>query len=290
MVKNRGTFVMRSIEDMFSKRLSSLYTEKEARELARICLQEVLSCSFSQLLMQSPLSLSDEQKSRIDNLLSRLTVGEPWQYVLGKADFCGLQFAVSPSVLIPRPETAELVEWIASDCVGKKVSVLDVGTGSGCIAVTLAHLLPLARVSAVDVSDEALVMAERNAADNKCVVSFSVFDVLKDCLPIDAVFDVIVSNPPYVCNSERSDMHINVLGFEPSLALFVPDEDPLLFYRSIAHLALLHLADGGRVFFEINERFGCQVQNLLLNLGFCEVLVRKDLEGKDRMVAARFNA
>src|SRR5574344_410969 len=290
MVKNRGTFVMRSIEDMFSKRLSSLYTEKEARELARICLQEVLSCSFSQLLMQSPLSLTDEQKSRIDNLLSRLTVGEPWQYVLGKADFCGLQFAVSSSVLIPRPETAELVEWIASDCFGKKVSVLDVGTGSGCIAVSLAHLLPLAQVSAVDVSDEALVMAERNAADNKCEVSFSVFDVLKDCLPIDAVFDVIVSNPPYVCNAERSDMHINVLGFEPSLALFVPDEDPLLFYRSIAHLALLHLADGGRVFFEINERFGCQVQNLLLDLGFCEVQVRKDLEGKDRMVAARFNA
>ena len=187
-------------------------------------------------------------------------------------------------VLIPRPETAELVDWVKADYLSASPAILDVGTGSGCIAVSLAHALPAARLTAVDVSDVALAVAAQNAAANGVEVAFSKLDVLTQ--QPDGVFDVVVSNPPYICNAERSAMHKNVLDFEPSLALFVPDDDPLLFYRRIAEVALAHLRVGGHLYYEINECFGADTVSLLQNMGFTEVCLRADFFGKDRMVRA----
>ncbi len=277
---------MRSVESLFTQQLSSLYSPSECKELARQCLQSLLQCDFAHLLLQSPLSLSSAQQSVLQGWLSRLAQSEPIQYVLGSSLFCDLSFQVNAKVLIPRPETAELVSWIASSCP-QASSILDVGTGSGCIAVSLAHLLPAAKVSAVDVSEGALSVARSNAERNHCSVSFSQTDILSpNPLPLSAHFSVIVSNPPYVCQSEKKAMEANVLNFEPSLALFVPDADPLLFYRTIAQLALTHLERPGHLFFEINERFGSDMVSLLNQLGFAQITLRNDFYGKNRMVAA----
>lgn len=275
---------MRNTEKVFIERLAALYGPTEAKELARICLMRVLGCDFTFLLVHSPLSLSAEQQASVDSFLERLAQGEPVQYIEGEAAFCGLSFKVRPGVLIPRPETAELVDWVKADYLSASPAILDVGTGSGCIAVSLAHALPAARLTAVDVSDVALAVAAQNAVANGVEVAFSKLDVLTQ--QPDGVFDVVVSNPPYICNAERSAMHKNVLDFEPSLALFVPDDDPLLFYRRIAEVALAHLRVGGHLYYEINERFGADTVSLLQNMGFTEVCLRADFFGKDRMVRA----
>lgn len=276
---------MRKTESLFIDELASLYNSSEAEELARICLMKVLDCNFTYLLSHSPLSLTAEQQQDLTGLLARLKAGEPVQYIEGVAPFCSLSFVVRPGVLIPRPETAELVEWVTSDYKSAdRLRLLDIGTGSGCIAVSLAHNLPSACVSAVDVSTDALAVARENAANNDVAVNFMQLDILKQSP--DGQFDVFVSNPPYICESEKAAMHKNVLDFEPSLALFVPDADPLLFYRRIAQVALDSLVSGGRLYFEINERFGSQTVQMLQNLGFSNVELRPDFFGKDRMVRA----
>lgn len=227
--------------------------------------------------------------ARLREVTERIVNGEPVQYALGEADFCGHTFHVENGVLIPRIETEELVMWTAQE-VKDGVRLLDIGTGSGCIAVSLACLLPHAGVDAWDVSEVALGIAEDNAKSMGVDVCFRHVDVLADgqaeATRCSLRYDAIVSNPPYICREEASEMDGNVLDHEPDIALFVADDDPLLFYRTIASLALSMLKNGGRLFFEINRRFGQETVDMLLAMGYKDVELRQDQFGNDRMVRA----
>lgn len=218
--------------------------------------------------------------------MERLTRSEPVQYVLGQAEFCGRRFAVGPGVLIPRPETEDLCRWVCADAAargGGATDVLDIGTGSGCIAVTLALGIGGARVAAWDVSADALAAARSNAASLGAAVDFSQTDALRP--PRDeAAWDIIVSNPPYVCDSERDAMDSNVLDYEPPQALFVPDADPLRFYRAIGRYAATALRPGGALYFEINPMFAQRFDGLALDCGLGAAEVRPDRFGRQRLV------
>lgn len=268
--------------------LHPYYQETEAGALARWILTEVFHFSTFDLYAGKDMNFSENDRGRLEDILNRLRDYEPLQYVLGKAEFGGLSFEVTPDVLIPRPETLELVEWITADCQGTEgVRILDIGTGSGCIPVTLYKRLEAYRpqVASWDVSEKALEVAGRNAAANGAVVTFCCQDVLSESLPETEV-DVLVSNPPYIAEKEKASMERNVLDWEPGLALFVPDDDPLLFYRRIAEAGLRILSPGGRLYYEINRAYGKETVALLERLGYTEVELRKDLSGNDRMVKA----
>jgi release factor glutamine methyltransferase len=242
-----------------------------------------------QLLMGKGKELSGTEKRSIRQMALRLKQGEPVQYILGETSFCGLMFSVNSKVLIPRPETEELVARIVGDHTGKKVRILDVGTGSGCIAVALAHALPGSDVTAVDVSAGALQVAAVNARRNKVAVSFIRTDVLslqQAEQDITGRFDLIVSNPPYVRESEKAGMEKNVLLYEPPQALFVADNDPLLFYRAIARLSEKKLKEGGYLYFEINSQLGKETTDALKKEGYENVELIRDLSGKDRIIKA----
>ncbi|MBO7477770.1 MAG: peptide chain release factor N(5)-glutamine methyltransferase, partial [Salinivirgaceae bacterium] len=217
--------------------------------------------------------------------------GEPLQYVIGTEWFMNMPFSVCRDVLIPRPETEELVRLIVGRCKRPSPRIVDVGTGSGCIAVSLAKLIDGAQVTAVDVSASAIEVARRNAEQNGAQVEFVCTDILADNqLFVPSSLDIVVSNPPYVTETDKSQMSRNVLDFEPHLALFVPDSDPLLFYRRIAELAQQWLKSGGMLFFEINERFGPETVQLLENMRFDNVELHRDFYEKNRMVSAVWNA
>lgn len=222
-----------------------------------------------------------EENPDLSAAVRELTTGRPLQYVLGETEFYGRSLKVNESVLIPRPETEELVRWIAQEHRNASPRIIDIGTGSGAIAIALAAELPAAEVSALDISPEALETARENAERNEVRVSFLQCDILRE--KPAGKFDVIVSNPPYVRESEKTEMRRNVLDHEPGRALFVPDSDPLLFYREIAAWGREALNDGGTLYFEINEAFGPETGELLSALGYGHVEVRKDLFGKDRM-------
>ncbi len=232
---------------------------------------------------QKKLSTSEEQK--FEEAARRLHNQEPIQYIIGETEFYGLKFKVSPRVLIPRPETEELVKWILTDLnteKNKTFSILDIGTGSGCIAVSLAKNIPGAKVSAVDISSEVLKVAKFNAYKNEVEINFIQQDILKpDSLSEE--FDVIVSNPPYVREMERKEMQQNVLNFEPALALYVKDEDPLIFYRKIAKLAKNSLFKNGRLYFEVNQYLANDIVDFLKETSF-ETELRKDIYGNFRML------
>jgi len=230
--------------------------------------------------------------------MPRLEGGEPIQYVLGRACFCGRSFAVAPGVLIPRPETEELCRLIIDTHPSESLNILDIGTGSGCIAITLALEMPDAEVEAVDISPEALAIAGANAARLGAKVSFHQYDILSEDspplgrgrgwgAPSTPKYDIIVSNPPYICERERADMERNVLDYEPHTALFVPDDDPLLFYRTIGQKALTMLVPGGILCFEINPLYCDQLIELLRSQGYCEVETVSDSFGKRRFVTAK---
>ena len=217
---------------------------------------------------------------------SRLKRFEPFQYITGETSFCGLPLHVAPGVLIPRPETAELVDWIVTDFGDKAhLNIVDIGTGSGCIAIALAKFLPGARVSAWDISDAALDIARRNAERNGVHVDFKQVDVLSH-ISAEGNAHIFVSNPPYIREREKTDMERNVLDWEPEQALFVPDDDPLRFYRKIAELGLVHLAPSGVLYVEINQAYGPETVDLLTGMGYRNVILRKDMSGNDRMVKA----
>lgn len=229
----------------------------------------------------------------MDAVAKRLLRGEPVQYVLGAADFCGRSFAVTPDVLIPRPETEELAGMAAEATRSVRASrILDIGTGSGCIAITLAKEAPASRVTAIDISSAAIRVAKKNAQRWGVQITFEETDVLRaseeEANGIEMeMYDIIVSNPPYVCRSERAEMSVNVRDYEPDKALFVPDADPLVFCRAIARVALRRLSAGGRVFVEINSRFGKEASELFRRAGFRDVEIRKDMQGLDRFVICR---
>lgn len=269
------------------KRLQSVYTEGEASAILFLVLEKRFGLSRTDVLVGRLDSLTSEDSDLLENIVCRLEQGEPVQYVLGEADFDGMTLGVEPGVLIPRPETEELVEWIAEDFKGAKhLRILDVGTGSGCIALALKRRFPDAEVRAWDISDEALRIASANAGSLGLDVVFERRDALCTEVPEAdfATYDVIVSNPPYICEKERADMDNNVLSHEPSTALFVPDDDPLLFYRAISASAQKMLRSGGCLYFEINREYGRETQDMMSGMGYGAVALRQDFMENDRMV------
>lgn len=263
-------------------RLSALYEAGEAKAIARWVLDVRFGLSMADILCGKVAALPQQE---LEAIVGRLEQGEPVQYVLGLADFCGLQFHVEPGVLIPRPETEELCRWsLPLAPYSWRGSLLDIGTGSGCIACTLAAALPEAVVTAWDISETALRVARENAIRSHVRVTFEKVDILK--LPLTSYdWDVIISNPPYICEQERSTMERNVLDYEPSEALFVPDDDPLLFYRAISDYALHALKQGGALFFEINPLHAEELRQHLKAKGF-GVEQREDQFGKIRFTKA----
>ena len=276
---------MKTIANIIREELSNHYPTGEVTALTRIIATEILGISQTAYLLKDDVTLNAEQEALLDNTIERLKKHEPIQYILGYSDFCGLRFKVTPTTLIPRPETSELVEWIAADYSGKAVNILDIGTGSGCIAVSLAHKLPMSNVTAWDISHDALAVAAENSRNNGTEVTFEQVDILAH-EPQDEQFDIIVSNPPYIKENEKSAMHSNVLDWEPHTALFVPDSDPLLFYRTIADKGLLFLKPGGTLYFEINRAHGAETAEMLANYGYTGIELRKDIAGNDRMIKA----
>ena len=262
--------------------------ERENRQIAEMILEYFLDVDRTAILINNPIEIpSDEMKYEIKKVTKRVNQKEPIQYILGEAKFYGFDFFVNPAVLIPRPETEELVDLIQSQFrQADKPKILDIGTGSGCIPITLAHLLPNAELSAIEISEEAVQVARDNIAENEVEVNLYQGDILTDDLPDEFLFDVIVSNPPYITNKEKELMDENVLSHEPHLALFVPDTDPLLFYNRISTVAEKHLNSEGKLFFEINEAYGEEVKNMLASKSFDEIKIIKDLQGKDRMISA----
>lgn len=250
-------------------------------------MEALFGVSRMSVITDKPLKISSSEKAGLEEVIMRLRSQEPIQYILGEAAFFGRMLQVNPAVLIPRPETEELVQLIISRH-GKEraLKVLDVGTGSGCIAVSLALELTEAKVTGLDISEEALQVARSNAGSlNAAGMNFMRADILKD-IPDLPLQDIIVSNPPYIRALEASKMAANVLDWEPHLALFIEDHDPLLFYRRISAMATSALAQGGNLYFEINEAFGGEVVKLLEEQGFFSVILHKDMQGKDRMVSA----
>ena len=288
--------------------LSGYYADNEASAMAKWILTDVFNLSTLDLYAGKDINFSAEMTSRAADILERLKRYEPLQYIIGETTFDGLSFEVTPAVLIPRPETVELVDWIVADNPQCGLRVLDIGTGSGCIPVSLAKRLNSPSVSAWDISAEALKVARRNASRNGVEVCFSQIDVLKpialastvvsahsaegnsfmtpSSLPAGFQVDVLVSNPPYIGEGEKKTMERNVLDWEPELALFVPDDDPLIFYRRIAEIGLDVLSPKGVLYYEINQLYGPETISLLEEKGYKNIELRKDLSANDRMVKA----
>ncbi len=263
------------------------YGEGEARSIARIVFEDVF-----RFFQAADRSMESEELETFEKIKSRLLSGEPVQYVLGLADFYGFKFMVNPHVLIPRQETEELVYWIhqtvKNECPGKKLDLLDIGTGTGCIPITLGKINPLLSVSALDVSEKALEVAKENARRLDIPVQFYHINILDETLwPQLPVFDLIVSNPPYIPEEETPLMDTHVIEHEPRLALFVEDEDPLLFYKKITLFSQKHLKKGGYLFFETNAFNAAQVLDFMEKNGFANLSIEKDLNGKDRMIRGK---
>ena len=264
--------------------LTGLAEPQEVQAMIRIICEDVFNYDPVDVALRQESELPDFAPERIADIIERLRRHEPLQYIVGHALFHGHKFKVNPSVLIPRPETEQLVDLIIDENPASDLHVLDMGTGSGCIAISLARALKFAQVDALDVSRDALVVARENAAALKVKVRFFESDMLA---PQPAArYDIIVSNPPYVCWSERETMESNVKDYEPGQALFVPDNDPLLFYKSIAPYAMQSLEPGGRLYLEINQRFGNEAKRLLEGCGLDEVRIIDDSYGKVRFAAA----
>jgi protein-(glutamine-N5) methyltransferase, release factor-specific len=262
--------------------LEPLYGNGEARAITDYVLDVCFGLSKADILCGAVDEMTAEKTAELNKIFGRLTEGEPVQYVLGRAEFSGRWFNVRPGVLIPRPETEELCAWITADSKASgSPKVLDIGTGSGCIAITLQLDMPESKVTAWDISADALDVARENAQQLGANVNFVKLDAL-NAKP-EGEWDVIVSNPPYICEKEKKDMAVNVLEHEPHTALFVPDADPLLFYRAITRLAVQTLSKGGRLYFEINPIYADETCRMMRAEGMTAVELRSDMYGKQRM-------
>lgn len=275
---------------LFIEKLSAKFPQREAEQLIRILLEDLFDIDLKRQLLEPNLCIDERQHYLLSEAVRRLMAGEPVQYVTGMARFNDLLIKVSPAVLIPRPETEELLQKVCASIPKEKtMRIWDIGTGSGCIAIALAKQFPDAEVIAFDVSDEALQIAKENAESHGAKVTFVHDDVLH---PTSDFFsqpvDLVVSNPPYVCDSERAAMEANVLDWEPETALFVPDDDPLRFYRKILELAKKQLNPDGQVWFEINERMWEEMLLLCREMGFAETEILEDYVGKQRFCRASF--
>ena len=267
------------------EQLSKSYEPQEANALARIIFCDMLGQSNVDYYLCKDIDLSGNEEEKVKSILQRLEKYEPIQYIEGKKYFSGREFFVRQGVLIPRPETEELVELAAQACK-PNAKILDIGTGSGCIAISLSKKLPEAEVHAWDISEVALEVAKQNNEQLSASVHFEQHDILTYQATGEEAFDLIISNPPYITESEKAEMETNVLAWEPSIALFVPDNDPLLFYRRIGELALRMLTPNGKLFFEINRAYGDATKQLLCNQGYKNIHIQKDLSGNDRFVYA----
>lgn len=270
------------------KSLSEFYPDNEISGLIRIIVEYITKSSMPALLSDKNTKITSEENLKIDKIVERLQRFEPIQYIIGKTEFYGLPFIVNQDVLIPRPETEELVELILNENKGNKSQILDIGTGSGCIAISLQKHLPEANITGWDISDKALSIAEINNKNNGVDVIFKQVDILSD-YPNNQHFDIIVSNPPYVLDSEKIDMHSNVLDYEPHTALFVPDHSPLLFYNKIADVATQLLGNGGKLYFEINRAKGQETIKMLEGKNFSNIRLIKDISGNDRIIRAEYH-
>jgi len=269
----------------YTTQLQGMYDREEIHSFFYLLCDSFLNYRRFDVSMNHDRLLSKPTIARFDSALARLQAREPIQYILGCTEFYGLPFQVNKHTLIPRPETEELVDWILYHVQNQGVvlDILDIGTGSGCIAVALAKSLPRASISALDISHKAIALAKENAINNNVSVSFSDQDIL-DTKSLEKKYDVIVSNPPYVRQQEKKAMHTNVLAYEPSNALFVPNGDPLLFYRKIAQLAMVSLQTKGWLYFEINEYLSKEMDVLLKEIGFANIEIKKDFRAVPRMI------
>ena len=292
------------------RRLASIYDTDEAKAIVRWMLDIRFGLSLTDIVCGKTDELNEEECAELEGMMQRLEKGEPVQYVMGVAEFCGRRFHVEPGVLIPRPETGELCEIISEAREYQRDDqILDIGTGSGCIAITLALELPCAKVIAWDISEKALSIAQKNAKALGAEVTFEQRDILQygeshnisltipeqdspTCSlsrlsPLSSKYDLIVSNPPYVCNREKATMERHVLEHEPHLALFVPNDDPLLFYRAITHFAKEALKPNGLLYFELNPLYACETEAMVRELGFSETEIKLDMFGKQRFLKAK---
>ncbi|MBN1115565.1 MAG: peptide chain release factor N(5)-glutamine methyltransferase [Bacteroidales bacterium] len=275
------------IKALYLKVLIKVYDQNESEAIFWIVAESILKENRMVLLSELHKAISDDEANQFNNYLKRLEKAEPVQHILGKACFFDLEFEVNSEVLIPRQETELLIDTLLKHkfLSGKK-KLLDIGTGSGCIAVSLKHNLPYLEVSALDISRNALEVAKRNALKHNTEIHFINDDILCPAKRYSGTWDIIVSNPPYVRELEKTIMHSNVVNYEPSTALYVNDEDPLLFYRAICRLCAKFLILGGMLVFEINEAFGAEVQQLAFETGFNKVEIIRDLNNKDRFILA----
>jgi release factor glutamine methyltransferase len=285
--------LLKTYKATFLQELSSLYDAKEIESFFFIVLEHYHKMKRIDLALNPDVAIDAEQLAYWNTILAELKKQKPIQYIIGATEFFGLPFLVDENTLIPRPETEELVERILestkNEIQNTKLKVLDIGTGSGCIAISLAKNLPNAQVAAIDVSEKALAIAKKNAESNKVTIDFICEDVLQ-LSTFDfrlSTFDIIVSNPPYVRNLEKVEIKSNVLDYEPHLALFVDDDDALLFYRKIAELAQKNLSENGKLYFEINQYLGNETVDLLRKMGFKEIVLKQDVYGNDRMISCK---
>ncbi len=277
---------MEEIMKYIQTELKGYYPDNEIQSFGYLLLEKITGFSRSEILINKNTKFSSEQWNKLNSFLFKLKEYVPIQYLLGETEFYGLNFLVNSSVLIPRPETEELIEWIVKENdKNSALQILDIGTGSGCIAISLKHEFPFANVDACDISHEAIETARLNAKINHTEIHFFEADILKNPL-FDKKWDIIVSNPPYVPENEKETLLPNVLNYEPLLALFVPKDDPLLFYRNIVDFAQIHLNQGGKLYFEIHYKAGENIVTLLEQEGFQQIELKKDLSGNDRMIRA----
>ena len=293
--------LVRDCRKYYASELEKIYGSDEANALIMILLEHYFSIDRVKIALEPELRLSESELLTLHFAVKELLKNKPVQYILGETEFCGMRFFVNENVLIPRPETEEMVKSIAfrrdKACLAPtgcdvetdgRPSFLDIGTGSGCIAISMAKLFKNSIVTAIDISEKALEVAKKNAETNGVNVNFIKDDILnpKNQELLDNQFDIIVSNPPYVCESEKSEMRANVLDYEPSSALFVSDNDPLIFYRKILEFAQKALTPNGEVWFEINEKLGTEMKNLCIEKGFENVEIIKDFRERDRIIKA----
>ncbi len=287
---NEKNIEIKNIIIFIKNKLKEKYPPEEINGFINIIFEDLLNFSNVDIHMNLNQKLDNKVIYKLERIINELIQEKPIQYILGNAHFYDLKLKVSPDVLIPRQETEELVDWIITTNKNRKPNILDIGTGSGCIAITLAKNIVDSKVSAFDISKRALKIAKENSIINEVNVDFSEYNIIEQSNCINYKYDIIVSNPPYICEKERKLMNENVLGNEPELALFVPNNDPLIFYRKILEFAKNSLSEKGKVFFEINEAYGIEMKKLMGEMGYDEIILKKDINSRDRMICGTLKA
>ncbi len=281
---------MKELTSRLISELSAFYQKREAESFVFMLVEKICGLNKTQQLIIDDFVPMPQQRLSIDDAINRLKRYEPIQHILGEIEFHGLCFRSDKRALVPRPETEELVAWIIEETASLgDAKILDIGTGGGCIAISLACRCDGSVVKAIDISSEAISLAKENALKNNVKIDFIEADIFNPPPRIVDYYDIIVSNPPYVIDSEKSDMKANVLDYEPHLALFVRDDEPLVFYEQIANFAFDNLCSGGYLFFEINRMFGTQMVEMLKKIGYHSIVLKKDISNNDRFVMCRKN-